>query len=54
MSIFKEKRIKNHRLTSLGIILAGLLLIGLGVYRGEVYVVLTKAVHICLECIGIG
>lgn len=26
----------------------------LGVYRNEVRVVLTKAINICLECIGIG
>lgn len=26
----------------------------LGIYRGEVSVVLNKAVNICLECIGLG
>ena len=25
-----------------------------GVMRGEVFAVFTKAVHICLECIGLG
>ena len=25
-----------------------------GIYRGEVSVVLTKAVNICMECIGLG
>ena len=33
---------------------AGLACIGLGLYREEAYVVLQKAIHICLECIGIG
>ena len=25
-----------------------------GVMRGEVFAVFTKAIHICLECIGLG
>lgn len=33
---------------------AGLLLMGYGIYRGEVNVVFMKAVNICMECIGIG
>lgn len=32
----------------------GLGMMGFGLYRGEVAVVFTKAVNICLECIGIG
>ena len=32
----------------------GLLLMGIGIYRGEMSVVFEKAVNICLECIGIG
>jgi len=40
----------------LGVILAalGLLMMGFGIYRGELSVVFQKAVNICLECIGIG
>lgn len=34
--------------------LLSLLMIALGVFRGEVAIVLNKAVRICLECIGIG
>lgn len=39
-----------------GIFLAavGLIMMGFGIYRGEMSVVLEKAIHICLECIGIG
>lgn len=39
-----------------GICLAiiGLLMMGIGIYRGEMSVVFEKAIHICLECIGIG
>ncbi len=32
----------------------GLAMMGFGLYRGELSVVFTKAVNICLECIGIG
>ena len=32
----------------------GLIMMGLGIYRGEMEVVLEKAIHICMECIGIG
>lgn len=39
-----------------GIITAaiGLALMISGIYRGEMEVVLEKAINICLECIGIG
>ncbi|MGE5560917.1 MAG: CD1871A family CXXC motif-containing protein [Chloroflexota bacterium] len=33
---------------------AGLILMALGVMRGEVQAVLEKAVRVCLQCIGIG
>ena len=32
----------------------GILLMLFGIHRGEVDVVWQKAIHICLECIGIG
>lgn len=33
---------------------AGLVMMGFGICRGEMAVVLEKAINICLECIGIG
>lgn len=45
---------KRLRLAPLLILAAGLALVAVGVWRGEVAVVLMKAANICLECIGIG
>ena len=36
------------------VLLVGVGFMVLGVLRGEVSTVLTKAINICLECIGIG
>lgn len=33
---------------------SGLLLMLLGIYRNEIEIMFTKAINICLECIGIG
>ncbi|MBR3125186.1 MAG: hypothetical protein IKF42_07120 [Mogibacterium sp.] len=35
------------------IFLAGIIMIGIGISRGEPLVVLTKATSICMQCIGI-
>ena len=45
---------ENNKTIPLLLVGAGLAFIVLGVYRGEVAIVFTKAVRICLECIGIG
>ncbi len=34
--------------------LLGLVFMFLGAYRGETDIVLSKAIRVCLECIGIG
>lgn len=39
---------------ALALLTLGLLFSALGVWRGEVEVVLTKAIIICMECIGLG
>lgn len=48
------KRIQNSRWTGVCAALFGCLMMGYGIYRGEVDIVFTKAINICLECIGIG
>lgn len=45
-------RKKQH--VALIVFMAGFAFLVIGIYRGEVAVVLQKAVTICLECIGIG
>lgn len=39
---------------SVTLLLAGVLMIALGILRGEHLTVLQKAIKICLECVGIG
>lgn len=48
------RRLVSSRLTGVGIAALGLAMMGYGIWRGEMATVLTKAVRICLECIGIG
>lgn len=54
---FRKKSLKLSQIPRWwGLLLAicGLALMFFGIYRGEMTVVLTKAINICLECIGIG
>lgn len=47
--------ILNRRYAVGGVILAlGILMMLFGAYREEIEVVFTKAINICLECIGLG
>lgn len=45
--------IKRNRY-ALILIAVSVCFIALGVFRGEAHTVLTKAVNICMECIGLG
>lgn len=48
------KKITESRWTGIALAAVGSLMMAYGIYRGEMAVVLTKAVNICMECIGIG
>ena len=48
------KKITDSRWTGPALAILGILLMIFGIHRGEMAVVFTKAVNICMECIGIG
>lgn len=45
---------KTARIIGILTLVTACAFIAFGIYRGEVSLVLTKAVNICLECIGLG
>jgi len=48
------QKITESRWIGPALAVLGILLMIFGIYRGEVSVVFTKAINICMECIGIG
>ena len=48
------RRLRSTRWSGIGVAALGLVMMMFGIYRGELAVVFTKAVNICMECIGIG
>ena len=45
---------RSGRLIQACLLIAGVAALAFGIYREEIKTVLTKAIYICLECIGIG
>ena len=41
-------------MAQVGLLLAGAAMLCFGVWRGEAVTVLSKAIKLCLECVGIG
>ena len=48
------KNIIDSKWSGIALAAAGILMMVYGISRGEMAVVFTKAVNICMECIGIG
>ena len=48
------KKIEKNKAVPFCFLAVAVIMIGVGVVRGEHLVVLQKAVNMCLECIGIG
>lgn len=45
---------KDSRILTAAILLAGIGLMALGLSRGELGVYFVKSINLCLECVGIG
>lgn len=47
-------KIKTKATAQITLLVAAVLMIGYGAMRGEAATVLSKAIKLCLECVGIG
>ena len=48
------RNILKSRALSVALVALGIVMMYIGARRGEVLVVLNKAIKVCMECIGIG
>ena len=54
MGNFTFKTNKKKLVAQVALLVVSIAFIAFGVYRGEAQTVLTKAINLCLECVGIG
>ena len=47
-------KIQKKATVQIGLLAAAIVMIGYGAMRGEAATVLSKAIKLCLECVGIG
>ena len=45
---------KSEKVTQIFLLAAGLVFFLVGIFRGEATAVLSKAIKLCMECVGIG
>lgn len=45
---------KSEKATQIFLLAAGLVFFLVGIFRGETETVLSKAIKLCMECVGIG
>ena len=46
--------VHRKKLAQIGLLIAAVLMICFGVWRGEADTVFSKAIRLCMECVGIG
>lgn len=49
-----HKTLKSIKISRFLLFITGIVMIGYGAVRGEAATVLSKAIKLCLECVGIG